>query len=226
MRPAARSGVMRLLLLLRLLLCCTFEHYLVSAAAPRGAAPPPAVDGYPPTTAELLRADQAAFGAKLAVVCQDGDVSSVRDLLGSGAAPDAVGADGLTPLMYASSHGQVGVMRVLPEKSHRVDVNRGDLKQGRTSLMFAAEGGFSDAVAILLAAGAKVRLADQSGYTALSMGAHSGDLATVKALLEHGADKNTRDKFGYPPMSMALKHGHLEVAALISNYDGKNRSDL
>lgn len=61
---------------------------------------------------------------------------------------------------------------------------------GVTALMYAAGKGNSEAVQTLLGAGTDVNARDESGATALMRAAEKGDIAIIKQLLDAGADVN------------------------------------
>lgn len=63
---------------------------------------------------------------------------------------------------------------------------------GRVPLHWAASGGFSEMVALLLKHGANPNSVNSIGRPALQDACWSEDLASVRVLLDHGADVNFR----------------------------------
>jgi uncharacterized protein len=98
------------------------------------------------------------------------------------------------------------------------DVNAFDYserKNGRTALSYAAQNNHPDAIRALVAAGAQVNLANNTGYTALHHAAEAGAVEAAKTLLELGADKNLRHLGGFTPRNVALENNHPELAELL-----------
>jgi ankyrin repeat protein len=67
---------------------------------------------------------------------------------------------------------------------------------GRTPLLWAADGGNAELVALLLAAGADVNAADEDGSTPVLHAALCGHEFAARALLHAGADMWARDAEG------------------------------
>lgn len=87
--------------------------------------------------------------------------------------------------------------KVLELLNAGVDVNasfeRDDSElSGKTALMIASSGGYSDLVEKLISRGADVHRKHYSGETALMFAADGGDVSTIKALLRAGADPNAK----------------------------------
>jgi len=79
----------------------------------------------------------------------------------------------------------------------------------------AARNGHTEAVALLLAKGAKVEAADNNGNTPLIVAAREGHTETVALLLEKGANIEAADKYGNTPLILAAWEGHTEAVALL-----------
>lgn len=104
-------------------------------------------------------------------------------------------ANGDTSLMYTTDDPEFVALLL----RRGVDVNASNL-QGETALIRCSRLGYDRAVAALIAAGARIDQADNSGRTAL-MAATVGltgfsNVKTVKLLLQLGANPNVRDKTG------------------------------
>lgn len=94
-----------------------------------------------------------------------------------------------------------------------VDVNTRD-SRGATLLMHAAAFGSTDAVRLLLEAGADVNARNQFDATALMWGA--GDPVKVRLLVERGADVNAKSKQGRTPLLIAAGYqGSAETLKLL-----------
>lgn len=172
------------------------------------------------------------------------DLATVRSAAGSGAAREARGAGGATPLIYAAAFGSPESVRALVEAG--ADVNaRTDLganaliwaagdpakteilvragadvnaasNMGRTPLMVAAgRDGSAETVRMLLEKGADPRAADQNGSTPLLAAALAADTETVRLLIELGADVNQADKAGNTPLQLAAANGGRKMVRML-----------
>ncbi len=88
----------------------------------------------------------------LAMACLHGSVRMVERLLKAGADPKERGPNGETMLMFAARNGQVDLIKRLV--AARVDINAREDLRGTTALMWAVTERHSEAVRVLLAAGA------------------------------------------------------------------------
>jgi len=86
---------------------------------------------------------------------------------------------------------------------------------GVTPLMAASLNGDSEAVKLLLAAGADVNAANNSGATPLIMASQKGNAEAVKLLLAAGANVNYVAPNGATPLSIASEQGHADVVQLL-----------
>jgi ankyrin repeat protein len=86
-------------------------------------------------------------------------------------------------------------------------------------LSVAAEGGNTDVVSILLAAGAAVDAPDTSGMTALMYAARAGHPEVAQILLDHGASTHLRSATGHTALQIAERYGpsngHTRVRRLL-----------
>jgi hypothetical protein len=111
---------------------------------------------------------------------------------------------GLTALHLACLHGHTEAVRFLLAHGAAVDKATYD---GKTALMYAAEGGFEQITAALLAQGASVNLCasrDLYFITALRYATRSGSLATVRALVQAGGQAAS-------VLHYAEERGHLAI---------------
>ena len=145
----------------------------------------------------------------LFIACKDGDYQFVSLCLDQGVdvnkAQDAWPACGGTPLHVASSYGQARIVSLLLERGTKPDNNttNGD---GNTPLHWACwDTGTTEAVKVLLTAGADIHTTDNGGDTPLHMACSvSENTDTVKVLLTAGADiDSTRGSDGYTPLHLA-----------------------
>jgi len=79
--------------------------------------------------------------------------------------------------------------------------------------VFAAHGGDTEVIPVLLAAGADLNAPAGCGQTPLIAAASFGRLEAVRVLLAHGADATRRDETGQTAVFMA--HGNEEIRRLL-----------
>jgi uncharacterized protein len=88
--------------------------------------------------------------------------------------------------------------------------------EGRNVLMLASFNGHIDIINMLLKAGAKVDLRDESGRTALMYASTGPFPKAVELLLENGADPNLVDDVEkFSPLMFAAAEGQLEVVKIL-----------
>ncbi|XP_078695086.1 uncharacterized protein LOC144924017 isoform X1 [Branchiostoma floridae x Branchiostoma belcheri] len=126
-----------------------------------------------------------------------------------------VDENGLTSLMWASSHGQVGVTVFLLENGGSV---HGATREGETALSFACCKGHVEIVQALLKAGANVNAFDWNGGTPLLYAIHANHPKCVQLLLCHGADMTVETDSGQSPLGLAIALGHKTVQQVIESH--------
>jgi ankyrin repeat protein len=141
----------------------------------------------------------------------------VKFLLSKGADANSQREDGWTPFMEASSHGHVGVARMLLEHMEVQDIDSRD-KYGQTALFHAAGGGHEDMVALLLSKGANATIQPDEGWgPPLEQAMAEGHVGVVRLLLEHmgSQDIDTRDDEGETALFHAAGKGHEDMVAFL-----------
>ncbi|PCI37399.1 MAG: hypothetical protein COB50_03775, partial [Thiotrichales bacterium] len=134
---------------------------------------------------------------------------AVELLLEAGAKVNQITKDMYTPLIIASEHSHIGIVKLLL-KAKGIDVNETN-KSGGTALVYASHGGHFEVVKQLLEAKAEVNQADKDNCTALMYASKNGHVEVVKQLLEAKAEVNLATKLGYTGLILASENGHLEV---------------
>jgi hypothetical protein len=112
--------------------------------------------------------------------------------------------------------------RVFPSKTERAlallengaDINS-RVEDGKTLLMWAAEGRSPGIVQQFLDKGADVNARSKDGYTALMSAAYGGERTTVTMLLDKGADVNAKDDNGWTALMSAARTGHRNAAEVL-----------
>lgn len=194
-------------------------------------APPVRSNASTPANAALLEAIRA------------GDVAGLRQLLASGASPDAVDADGVTALEVAIENQQQEAIELLLDAGASLDTRPGAepiivaaLRQGDETLAMdlvqrgapvaAAEGtaplvtavasGANDELLdVMLAAGADVNAADGTGETPLVAAVAAGDARLVALLLAKGARVDVAGADGFSPLQLATDSGESHIAEML-----------
>jgi ankyrin repeat protein len=119
-----------------------------------------------------------------------------------------------SPVADATMRGDVTVVRTLLKQGADVNAAHGD---GMTALHWAARGGDSDLVRMLIYAGANVKATTRlGGYTPLLMASQLGHAGVIRALLAAGADPKSTTTTGSTPLMFAAASGNVEaVKALL-----------
>jgi uncharacterized protein len=173
-------------------------------------------------------------------------------LLDKGANPEAVDADGFTPLHYAAKNKEaVEMVSSLLRHGAKPDVRliqkkptvaaSGIVMEGATALGLAAEINNLDAVKALVEAGADQSIPTARDTTPLMLAAGAGTdiarprspeeramaLETVSFLVERGADVNAAGEFGWTALHAAAYQGLNDVIEFLAghgaNLDAKDR---
>ncbi|XP_037345133.2 ankyrin repeat domain-containing protein 50 [Pungitius pungitius] len=175
----------------------------------------------------------------LSSVAREGSANVAKLLLSRGFDPLVSDQQGQTPLTLASRQGDVKVLSVLldwtkgqgPETAVRMMEHVDN--EGWTALRSAAWGGHSEAVRLLLDAGADVDGCDAEGRTALRAAAWGGHEEIVLTLLNYGAQVNKADSMGRTPIIAAAYMGHCEAVEILLDHkaavnlaDGDGRTAL
>ncbi|XP_068428911.1 ankyrin repeat domain-containing protein 50 [Clinocottus analis] len=175
----------------------------------------------------------------LASAAHEGSANVTKLLLVRGADPLVSDQQGQTPLTLASRQGHVKVLSVLldwtksqgPETAVRMMEHVDN--EGWTALRSAAWGGHSEAVRLLLDAGADVDGCDAEGRTALRAAAWGGHEEIVLTLLDYGAQVDKGDSMGRTPIIAAAYMGHHEAVEILLDHradvnlaDGDGRTAL
>lgn len=157
--------------------------------------------------------------------CKKGNVAEVKRLITSGKIDINKMADisGPTPLMWASSYGQLEVVKILIENG--ADVN---MKDGAnwTALTCSAKKGYDSVVKFLLEHGAETDNKESPGYTALSLASIHGYEKTVEVLLQYKANVNIPDNEGRTALDKAVERNHKRIIELLKEHGAKTGAEL
>jgi ankyrin repeat protein len=112
------------------------------------------------------------------------------------------------PLVEAVKHQDKAAVRALLRQ--RVDVNAPEA-DGATALHWAAYEDDEEIVDLLIAAGARVNVANDLAIAPLYLASANGNAAIVKRLLEKGAAANAAAETGVTPLMQAARSGNVDV---------------
>jgi ankyrin repeat protein len=115
-----------------------------------------------------------------------------------------------SPLMLAAIKGELAICQQLLDRD--ADVN----KPGWTPLHYAASGGKTAVIQLLLQHFAYIDAASPNGSTPLMLAAMYGSTDTVRVLLQAGADPQLKNVLGLTALDFARKAGHLDAVELIA----------
>lgn len=144
----------------------------------------------------------------LFAACAVGSQDTVKRLVEGGASITHLSADWTSPLMIASEHGHLDVVRFLCKQVDSFHVNIAN-QAGGTALIYAAAAGHLAVVRYLIDAGAAINAQTKDGHSALTKAAQRGHTEVVKELL--------RDRASAAQVT-ATGHSALVLAAL-GDYD-------
>lgn len=209
---------------------------------------------------ELLLESGAAVDAvnrygmtALHLAARGADARAVTALLAAGADPAIALPEGETVLMAAAKSGNPEVVAALLDAEttagggdygggaivlNAVDPNSKENWFGQTALMLAAAGNHTQAMQLLIDAGADLDAESaridapeieldrrQGGFvyaqipegrlTALHFAARQGHIAAAQTLIDAGANLDAQDNYDTTPVVMAVVNGHLGVAATL-----------
>ncbi|MDD5326918.1 MAG: ankyrin repeat domain-containing protein [Phycisphaerae bacterium] len=163
-----------------------------------------------------------AKGAKVDIFTASatGDIERVRDFLRND--PNMVNATqgdyNTTPLHYATSSGQIEMVKFLIEKG--ADVNAG-YPQKPTPLHLAALQGHLEVAEMLINKGAEVNAKDNFGFTPLFLATEKGSKDMVELLIAKGTDVNVKNNNGKTALGMAKERGRTDIVELLEKAGAK-----
>jgi len=136
---------------------------------------------------------------------------------------------GRTPLMFASSYDNEGIVKLLLNKNKGDNINQQN-RHGDTALIFACENKNNyDTVKLLLDNRAEINIKNKYGQTALDIACENNFKNIVELLLEKGAEINIKNTNSETPLWIACEKGHEEIVELLlekgAEINIKNKDD-
>lgn len=185
-----------------------------SAGARAGAAPSTEVVQRAPVPEVKPATKPAPVRDKVADIiaaAQRGDVNTVLAMVGKGVNINAIGPDGLTPLLAAVSRGSVTPAQIEKLLHAGADASARD-SNGRDALTFAVEkDDLSTIIALLKGSG---KLAERAAG-ALKSAASQNHIEALKAMLDNGVDVNQVSKDGSTALDAAIQRGESETVRFL-----------
>jgi ankyrin repeat protein len=145
----------------------------------------------------------------LMIAARSGNASLTRFLLENRVNMERRNQYGDTALMLAAMQGHKEIVELILERKPEIN------HSGWNPLHYAAFGGRSEIIALLLAAGADPNLKAPNAHTALMLAAKHGHLEAVRVLSGARADPAIRDPEEGTALDMARKAGNTDIAAFL-----------
>jgi uncharacterized protein len=161
---------------------------------------------------ERLPADSLTIHDAAAI----GDTTRLEHVLAAdSSAVNAWSPDGFQPLGLAAFFGHAEAVDLLLARGAEVNT-RARHRFGVAAINAALAGPTPEIARALVAAGADVNAAQNSGETPLHATAFNGALELTRFLLEHGANPAAKNDQGQTPADIARARGHTDVAELLT----------
>ncbi len=130
---------------------------------------------------QLVNMRNACLWTPLMKASINGHIQAVKKLLSKGAEVDLTDKGGYSAMMLAASNNFYNIVSLLVTQG--ADINRVELTNGWTSLIWAAKRGHVETVKVLLKNNADISIRDNSGNTALDY-ARQNNITSLIVLLE------------------------------------------
>ena len=147
---------------------------------------------------------------------RQGDIATVKALLGSGVFVDEVGRNAATPLIAATLEGKSDVAFLLIEAGANVMARN---EGGFTALHAASYAGLIEIMQRLLENGAKLEDdKNVSGQTPIFMAGEEGHADITEFLLLRGADASAIDRDGFSVLTQSWAKRHFPIVRLLKEH--------
>ncbi|API87647.1 ankyrin repeat domain-containing protein [Francisella uliginis] len=158
----------------------------------------------------------------LALACLGGHSDVVLLLISHGANVNSFDQDGFTPLMYATTSGNLKTVNVLINSGANVNAISKNILEESVLSNACSKKGNSNIVKALINSGAKVDYLSPEDETALMQAVRIGDIEIVKALVNSGANLGIKNKNGKTALDLAIKFNKYNIAKYLANEINKN----
>jgi len=155
---------------------------------------------------------------------QNGDLETVKNLVGQGANINEYSTRRFMPLHLAAGSGHKDVVEFLLDKGAMIDVP--DRMLAFTSLHWASKSGHKDVVELLLNRGAMIdNPINVGGSTPLHLAAEGGHMDVVQLLIKKRAAINKKDKNSETAIGLATKNNQLAIVRVLQKEACMPRSE-
>nr|WP_314900598.1 ankyrin repeat domain-containing protein [uncultured Deefgea sp.] len=144
-----------------------------------------------------------------------GETMKLVLFLKAGMKINATDHHGKTPLIWASSFGQLPCVGLLLANQAATESQDSG---GYTALHWAAANGHAEVIQLLLEHSANANAVSKTGRTPLIQAAARGQRDAVMVLMEAGAYINHQDEEGETALHKALQQGHVHVSEALINH--------
>jgi ankyrin repeat protein len=163
-----------------------------------------------------LVSSAATPASAVADAAMNGDVATVRTLLGQKTDVNAPQADGATAIQWAAYTNNLALADVLIKGGANVKLANHD---GATALSLAAINGNAPMIEKLLQAGADPNERQPSGETPLMLASRNGDVDAMKVLVDRKADVNAKEKLrGTTAIMWAAEQSHPAAVKFLADH--------
>lgn len=178
---------------------------------------------------QRFQAPSYYYGQRLRRNAGRGEVQEMLELIVRGCSINTADGEGLTSLHYASEFNRLDVIKALVGIGGSADGGRKILldardKYGWTPLYCAVHHGNSDAVALLLQAGAGLAVANKLGKTPMHEAAAQNRMEIAVQLLAAGASVVNVDENKFTPLHEAAFKGYSDIFAYLAAQTKENIS--
>ncbi|AMV28371.1 Ankyrin repeats (3 copies) [Gemmata sp. SH-PL17] len=177
---------------------------------------PPSAPAAPVVLDDATRAKLKELAFRAA---REGDAKTLKEYFAAGFPADEANTRGDTLLILATYYGHADAVEIILKQSKPGLGHRN--KMGFTALDGAAFKGSVPLAKLLVAAGADVNGASETGKTPLMLAALTGRTEMVEYLLCAGAKPDAADTAGNTPLSLARTQGAKDVVKLVEGARAK-----
>uniref|UniRef100_A0A8D0HEN5 Ankyrin repeat and SOCS box containing 2 n=1 Tax=Sphenodon punctatus TaxID=8508 RepID=A0A8D0HEN5_SPHPU len=161
----------------------------------------------------LFTTPQPVIPDPVVTAIQEGDESTLLNMIKSGKNLAQPNKDGWLPLHEAAYYGQVGCLKVLDRAFPGTTDQR--TLQEETALYIATNRGNLDCLLALLQAGAEPDIANKAKETPLYKACERKNVEAVRMLVQYNADANHRCNRGWTALHEAVARNDLEIIDLL-----------